>query len=67
MSPDTPLRDVPWYIYVGYGLGVIAFSGYIFTRQLWMMLIGLPAILVTSALFRSIRQTSKNDQQHRYP
>lgn len=67
MPPDTPLGDVPWYIYVGFSLGVIAFFGYIFTRQLWMLMTGLPIILVTGALFRGIRQTSKNDQQRRYP
>lgn len=64
MNPDTHLRNVIWYTYVGYGFGVIALVGYIFTRQPWMLIAGLSINLVTNLWFRRIRQTREADQQH---
>ena len=56
MRYSIPLRDVPWYAYVGYGLCVLAFFGYIFTRQPWMMMIAVLMSLSASYAVRAKMQ-----------
>ena len=62
MIDRIPLRKIPWYIYACYGLGVLAFLGYVFTRQLWMLVI---AVLISSSAAYLVRANVKSwgDQQ----
>ena len=48
------LRRVPWYIYLGYIVGIILIVGHIFIDRRWLWSAGIVILLLNNALALSL-------------